>query len=217
MDYSELVKARKSCNLCVGLTNPSKVLNGAYDSKQIGPWSRWQGNLNSKILIVGQDWGGISFFENNMGLEPLRNKTNDTLVQLLNSIGITVKLPNGRDTIGEVFLTNAILCLKDGNLQAPVQSQWFTTCGKRFLRPLIDLMCPKILIALGEMAYSAICNIYNIHKLPFKVSVEADKGSYLPGGTNLFPRYHCGARILNTHRPLKKQLTDWGKLKKYLD
>ena len=55
--YFQLVEARKACTACAGLSNPSTFHEGEFDSAQIGPWSRWQGNLNAAVMIVGQDWG----------------------------------------------------------------------------------------------------------------------------------------------------------------
>jgi hypothetical protein len=36
---------------------------------------------------------------------------------------------------GIVFMTNAVLCLKDGGMQAKVRPEWFPNWGSRFLRP----------------------------------------------------------------------------------
>jgi len=218
--YDALVAQRKKCSKCVDLKNPSIVLNGIYDSGHIGPWSRWQGNLSSKIMIIGQDWGTIQFFIENKGLEPTHNPTNDALVKLLASIGVPIDQPCGKDTEGNVFLTNAILCLKDGEdggLQGTVQDQWFSDCGKLFLKPLIDLLEPKVIVTLGEKAYVAVTRLYGQERLRFRTAVEAVKGFQLKGKSVYFPRYHCGKRIQNTHRPLPMQFEDWSRIKPFLN
>jgi hypothetical protein len=39
--YEELVNKRRECNKCKGLTNPSIIENGIFDStSHIGPWTR---------------------------------------------------------------------------------------------------------------------------------------------------------------------------------
>ncbi len=58
--YNKLVLERKACRACEGLVNPADY---TYDSDQIGPWSLWQGNLDSDLIIVGQDWGDTRYFE----------------------------------------------------------------------------------------------------------------------------------------------------------
>jgi hypothetical protein len=41
-------------------------------------------------------------------------------------------------------------------------------------------------------------------------AVDAPEGIRLAGSDHLcFAMYHCGARILNIHRPLERQLRDW--------
>src|SRR5713101_1760328 len=97
--YAALVRDRKACRLCSPqLTNPSAFEEGRYDSGHIGPWSRWQGNLNAPLLVVGQDWGDTRYFKRVRGWEKPGNPTNVTLVKLLASIGISVPPPAASPT-----------------------------------------------------------------------------------------------------------------------
>ena len=111
-----------------------------------------------------------------------------------------------------IFFTNAILCLKAGGLQSEVHSDGFSNCGKRFLKPTVDIVQPKVLVTLGEHAYKAIAVEYGIALLPFKAAVETEGGFRISEVTTLHPVYHCGRRILNTHRPLEIQLKDWARI-----
>ena len=53
-----------------------------------------------------------------------------------------------------VFFTNAILCLKTkGGMQGKVEKEWFSSCGETFLRPLIELIQPQVVVCLGERAW----------------------------------------------------------------
>jgi DNA polymerase len=215
--YSALVSLRKSCRTCAGLVNPSACANGKYDSDHIGPWSLWQGNLDADLMIVGQDWGDTRYFLDNRGREARRNRTNDTLRTLLTSIGIEIAPPTPSDAGGgPCFFTNAILCLKQGGLQAKVDSAWFANCGSRFLKPTIEIVRPKVLVTLGEGAYRAVAGLYGLRRMPFRAAVEHEEGFAISGTTRYVPLYHCGARILNTHRPLEQQLLDWERVGKAL-
>ena len=122
--YKNLVAKQKKCSLCNYLKNPAIVDDGIYDSDQIGLWSLWQSNIKAKIVIVGQDWGDISYYKKWEGKDqPFGNPTNENLQKLVNNIGINIGTP--RDTQGSiVFLTNLILCLKTGGLQGRVDDQW---------------------------------------------------------------------------------------------
>lgn len=215
--YTALVRARKACRTCPALVNPAACDGGVYDSDQIGPWSLWQGNLNTELVIVGQDWGDTRYFLMSNGRGSAHNPTNETLAKLLRSIGIDITAPNSEDgRSGRCFFTNAVLCLKQGGLQAKVKPKWFMNCGSRFLRPTIDLIAPKAVVSLGEWAYRGIMAAYGVPLIAVRSAVERPDGFLLAGGTPHFPMYHCGARILNTHRPMERQLKDWERVRSVL-
>src|SRR5262249_47413413 len=117
---------------------------------------------------------------------------------------------------GALFFTNAILCLKGGGAQSSVQREWFQNCGVRFLRPLIDLVRPMVVVSLGERAYTAVLNSYGLTPAPFRAAVETVEPVQLSDGIVAFAIYHCGARILNTRRPLEAQITDWKRIAAFL-
>ena len=207
--YAKLVGRRKSCCCCAGLTNPSRCAGGEFDSSQLGPWSLWQGNLEADLLIVGQDWGDTKYFLDNGGRDTPANPTNRTLRHLLSVAGVHIGPPSVEATSSEsVFFTNAILCLKEGGMQARVERSWFANCGRLFLKPTIELISPKVVVTLGERAYRAVCSTYGLRQKPFRSAVDGEPAQ-LPSGPLLLPVYHCGARILNTHRPLSFQERDW--------
>lgn len=213
-NYQTLVQSRKSCHLCSGLTNPADCADGVFDPDQIGPWTRWQGNLTAKLMIIGQDWGDSTYFLNNAGVESSKNPTNQNLVKLLASIGVDVDpLPKFSAFEGQIFLTNAILCLKEGGLQGTVKQEWFDNCGTKHLKPTIELVKPEVLISLGERVYTVLQELYDLPRIRFRDAVNSKSGTSLASGIYYFPMYHCGSRIINTHRKLEQQIADWARVK----
>jgi uracil-DNA glycosylase family 4 len=213
--YSELVTSRKACRRCSGLTNPSVCEGGRLDSDHIGPWSRWQGNLDAQLMIVGQDWGDTRYLLQNSGLEKPGNPTNRTLASLLGSIGIEIGPPGDAAGADVVFFTNAFLCLKEGGLQGDVWPEWFANCSP-YLRRQIEIISPKVVVGLGQRAYENVLRAFDFKPPPFRSAVEDERGTVLPTGARLFAAYHCGARIMNTHRPLSAQLRDWERIGRVL-
>ena len=71
-------------------------------------------------------------------------------------------------------------------------------------------------MTLGEPAYRSMRELYNLPILQFGVAVDVADGFLLNGLSRYFPLYHCGRRILNTHRPYARQLKDWEKVGKAL-
>ena len=214
-EYAELVTARKACQLCVGLVNPSVIDGGRLDSDHIGPWSLWQGNMDAAVMVVGQDWGDTTYFLDRKGTEGPKNPTNLALVELMGIAGIAIGDPGvavGRDV---EFFTNAILCLKEGGLQGKVQPAWFSNCAP-FLRRKVEIVKPAVVVGLGERAYRAILGGFGMKSRAFRTEVDDEGGTLLPNGTRAFAVYHCGARIRNTHRPMAMQREDWKRMRPFV-
>ena len=61
--YDKLVRERIACRRCEasGLTNPSIVSDGRFDSPEIGPWSRWQERVGAMLMIfaVAASFGSV--------------------------------------------------------------------------------------------------------------------------------------------------------------
>lgn len=214
-EYRRLVNERKECHRCIGLTNPANFNGGCFDSEQIGPWSLWQGNLNTPLMVVGQDWGTTEYFERNHGRDIYGNPTDLNLIKLIGAIGFSIQdvyLPEGQNVL---FFTNAVLCLKSGNLQAKVQRGWFIDCAS-FLRRQIEIVDPVAVVGLGRLAYEAILSCFNLKTGQFRSEVEIENGRRLSNGIHVFAVYHCGAKGTNMNRPMDKQIMDWMRIQRFI-
>jgi DNA polymerase len=224
--YRQLVAARKMCERCKELVNPSRYAGGKWDSGEIGPWTIWQGNLDAELMVVGQDWGDIGYFEKYQGCDAPGNPTNQALrCELLPEAGFAIEEVGQTTGRGAIFLTNAILCLKKGkdegrvNLSAPVQAAWFRNCGPTFLRPQVELILPRALVTLGEYAYRAVCAAFGLRPDSFRTAVEAEASSKpeVLLGVRLFPVYHPSPQVMRTGtRSLAAQRADWRRIGAYL-
>lgn len=172
------MEKRKACSLCAELTNPANCKDGQYDSDHIGPWTLWQGKLDSEFMVVGQDWGDQEYFSKNRGRDLADNPTNKILRELLASIGVDIEKPTLQDAgVGVIFLTNAVLCLKqEGGMQGATKPEWFTNCASQFLGPTIEIIRPKVVVTLGERAYRALVDLYGIERQKFRSAVEREEG-----------------------------------------
>jgi uracil-DNA glycosylase family 4 len=148
------------------------------------------------------------YFLSGAGYDTDANRTNQTLMQLLASIGIPIGPPSDRGQVQRVFLTNAILCLKENGLQAPVRREWFERCST-FLRQQVEIVRPRVVVALGSEALRALRRAYGLPSRALNASVLDANGEDLQPGTLLLAVYHCGARTLNGARPVARQMEDW--------
>ncbi|WP_163113718.1 uracil-DNA glycosylase family protein [Bacillus sp. JNUCC-21] len=205
--YRELVLRRKQCTICQGVKNPAVILNGRYDSNHINPWTKWHGNLNAKVLIIGQDWGHVDAFIRNKGQVNPLNPTNNKLIEMLALIGIRPE---------DTYLTNAILCMKETeNLSGRTKSAWYRNCGENFLKYEIEIVNPKIIITLGVKPFRTIKRVYNIRCSNNLGDVIKFEKPIIINEAKWFPVYHIG-KLAQNLRPLEKQREDWGRIKNFL-
>jgi len=213
--YERLVKKRKKFIFPQGLKNPSEIKDGIYDKEtQIGPWSKWQGNLNADIMLIGQDWGDIKFFIKCEGGHLDNSITNQNLRKLFESIEIDVGYPDNPNKEAPVFFTNAVLGLKEDGMTGKIKNSWVEHDAKIFLKPNIDIVQPKILITLGKKAYEALTYIYPIKNDNLKNLINKNPIK-LNDGKILFAMYHSG-HFGMLSRNLELQKTDWKKIKRYI-
>jgi uracil-DNA glycosylase len=215
--YRELVACRRDCHACAGLRNPAEPDLAAFDSDEIGPWTRLRGDLDARLMIVAQDWGDVRFYNANRGLDDMRNPTMRTLARLLRDTGIPDPLAGYDPAARGLFLTNAVLCLKDGGLQATVRDEWFRACGARFLRPTIELVAPRVVVAMGARSYTAIMQAWSRRPGAFRDAVASPDGALLPCGSRVLAVYHCGNRVLNMTRGYEDQRRDWERVARWLE
>ncbi len=221
--YVALVADRKKCHDCLDLTNPSDLDIG-FDSEQIGPWTRLDGDLDARLMVVGQDWGDVDYYRRYEGFDkdkdPATNATNQNLEQLLkvaHADDFAAPLSFSAKPRG-LFLTNAILCLKEGGMQAKVQQACFDNCGPKFLRKQIEIVRPAVVAAMGRLAYGATLAAFGLRPPPkvLRDAVEDQCGTPLLTGVTLLAVYHCGPRVINTHRDMEQQRRDWKRVARAL-
>jgi len=212
--YNELVNKRKNYVFPDGLHNPSEIEGGIYDKEtQIGPWSKWQGNLNADIMLIGQDWGDVNFFIKCEGGHLDDSQTNRNLKKLFEIIGIDIGYPD-HPTNAPVFFTNAVIGLKEGGMSGNIKDSWVKKDSETFLKPTIEIVDPKILITLGKKPYDALTYIYDMKKENMKDLIN-ENPMILSDGKKLFAMYHCGPLGM-ANRKFELQKEDWKKINKFL-
>lgn len=181
------------------------------DSDRIGPFSRWQGNLDAALMVVGQDFADVDGFQKHRGWPGERVRTNLTLAALLAHAAIPVDPPQFGIADDRVFFTNAVLCMKRGGMRAPVSEACASACGRRFLRPTIELIAPKVIVSLGARAMGAVCRAFDLEP-PARLCAAVAVPIPLAGSTVLMPLYHPAAS-----RSRQAQESDWDRVRTLLN
>jgi hypothetical protein len=210
MTYGELVRARKDCRLCVDGSS-SGLRNGSsfeFDPDVVSHWSQWLGHQRPRLLVVGQDFSGVDYFEKNLGRDDPECKTNRCLRYLLAAAGIEVSLPPEPDPAAAVYLTNSVLCMKSGKMSGAPRVAWVRNCTQFHLVPLLDQLQPRVVVAMGASAWRAVREVFPGTGLPSGIKEAAGMSWTSPTGAVVVPVVHCGRKGLAC-RPLQQQLADW--------
>jgi DNA polymerase len=209
-EMSRLVQERKGCRLCAGLANPAEVDAGMFDSDRIGPYTRWQGNIDAQLMVVARDFAPVEKFREFGGWPGERVQTNLRLVDLLAEAGFRVAPPRSGSSDDQVFFTNAVLCLPGGTaMRTKLRREWFRNCGSRFLRRTIEVVQPRAVAALGTAALDTILVAFGQRRCAdFRSMVETSCAVSLANTTQLFAVYHPAT----TARSRKDQAADWRRL-----
>ena len=212
--YRHLVDKRKKYEYKDSeIVNPSE-LDIPYD-EHLNAWAYWHGNLKADILLIGQDFGGYDYYLNNNGKDDPKNPTNLNLSSLFRELGIELGTSDKPNLDTKLYFTNAVLGAKRGGMAAPIKKAWYADTAKKFIKPLIQLIEPKIIIAMGSKAYDVVAKIYSLAPKPMKELVETNPIS-LPDSKKLFVVYHCSSLGI-ANRNFSKQCEDWRKIKPFID
>lgn len=228
-EYRQLVQKRKLCEECYLQTGQNNLHNGnklnfhvgIHDTKAIGQWSAWHGDLDADFMVIGQDWGDkdyyIQFRNQNSGEFERNSKTNINLRMLFECINPEIDIFDST-TIVRLFFTNSLLCYKEGKMAQPTRAAQHRICSELYLKELIRIVRPKIIITLGEKAFNGLW------KLDFEKSRNIKSGKYsdlvnkgelhiyLCGSQiSVFPVVHPGPLGIR-NRNLDLQKADWCKI-----
>ena len=205
--------ARKACRICVE-RNPGKIRSCAefdFDPDVVSHWEAWLGHQRPKLLAVGQDFGNVGYFVRNRGRDDPDNKTNDNLRKLLAGAGFTATEPREFDGSTPVFLTNSILCIKEGAMDGSIRSSWVDACADQHLRPLVHYLRPPVIVGMGSCGWRAVRRVFGLENAPARISHAAGATWSAADGTRLFAVGHPGPQGL-TNRPWPQQLADWRRI-----
>jgi hypothetical protein len=211
--FEALIAARKACRICVE-RSPGKIRSCAefeFDPDVVSHWELWLGHRCPKLLVVGQDFGNVGYSVRNRGRDEPNNKTNENLHKLLTAAGIDVTHPSQRDHKAPVFLTNSILCIKEGSMNGPILSSWIDACSEKHLGPLIRYLIPPLVVGMGNAGWRAVRRVFALAAAPRLISQAAGCDWCAAIGTRVFAVGHCGPLgIIN--RPWPQQVADWRRI-----
>ena len=158
-----------------------------------------EGNPNAKVMLIGLGPGKQEDLEG----RPFVGAAGKFLNELLSIVGINRK---------DVFITNVMKCFLPNNRATEEQVK---ACSQ-YLEKQIEIVKPKVLITLGNVATEVIFKKFGLRKQTIShVHAEVFKVPTLLGVLTIIPMYHPATALYNP--ALKETLRDdWVKVGKYL-
>ena len=149
--------------------NGIPALHWCIECEEINLWTYWQGSLDAKIMLVGQDWGcpcdeaskttmhrirqinegsGEPFFPD-FGGAPLWT-TDNHLAELFEILGYDIhkKQP-------DLFFTNFVLGYRNHGTSGPFRQKWLRDDAPYFKR-LAEIIEPKVILCLGKNTFEGV-------------------------------------------------------------
>lgn len=214
------------------------------DCQEINLWTYWQGRkqLNSKIMLVGQDWGSpwdesdrstmeqIKLANQGKSYDYLHNNpsiTDKRLMELFCEIGFDVRYP-----CKDVFFTNFILGYRNKGCSGGYQNVW-AEHDKGYFHELANIIEPKVILCLARTTFEGVLSAFDVKLKPgignYNQFIESERNPVpvtLENGQliHVFALAHCGALgTLNRNRGSEKsedilalQKQDWKRIIPYL-
>lgn len=198
-------QSRRPGYKCIG-----DYYDGAYECDFVSPYTKTAGNVNSRIMVVLQDWSSDVAMRRGFNQDcvtygyyrPLR--TNRTLVHLLETyFGVG---------LSDIYATNLFPFVKMGKISAPIPSDHLVRAAKEFAIPQIEIVRPKLVICLGLSTFKALREVCN--QIPVKTLFSAIQSPFSFGKTEIWCQAHtgawgqrhgnrCGNRVSNDWRRMK--------------
>jgi DNA polymerase len=214
--YKHLVDKRKSYQYkTTDIINPSSIPNLEFD-EHLNAWANWCGDLDAEILVIGQDFGNEKYYITYKGKDEIGNPTNLSLIELFKELGKELNDVNHSNEHLNFYFTNAVLGAKRNTTMAgQVKKEWYSDTALKFTKPLIEIINPKLIIAMGSTALDVVSIIYNLDKTTISAAV-ANNPIILPDKKKLFVVYHC-SKLGQVNRKFEEQRNDWKKIAEHLE
>lgn len=215
LSHARLIERRKACRVCMQ-RHPGKIRNSAeydFDPDVVSHWSQWLGHPQPDLLVIGQDFGNVAYFEDHRGQDNPANQTNAKLADLLREAGFDPGMPPNPAT-ARVYLANAVLCAKVGKMNTPLRTAWVRACAEHLIRPLANVLKPLATVGMGGEGWRSVRIVYELAETPQKISAAAGGSWRAADGTMVFAVGHCG--LLGQNGPYGRcwvqQQEDWRRI-----
>ena len=223
-EFSKLICDMSKCNKCTNFKCNTKSLINIYKDYDFclnipSIWTDWLNRLDSKIMIIGQDWGPYNDMKklNSMlkddksNLKELMNLEKSNTKKLLENY--IKESSNNKYSLNNIFITNAIMCARQGSNYRGNNidlNKSTLNCSNYLLRQ-IEIVKPKVILTLG---YYPLLSLSKTMKFDICTTLKSTISKYPEINSNdyiIIPLYHPVAQVKK-----QEQINQYNRIWKYV-
>lgn len=227
--FDELINSMANCKKCVSLKKKHGKdcsLINIYQNKKFcknipSIWTDWFNRLDSKIMIIGQDWGPYNDMKK-LNISYMESPTKDNWKSLIEQEGSTTKKmleyyikesSNGKYNLDKIFITNAIMCARTGTKYRwdNIDLKQSTDNCSAYLKKQVEIVKPKVILTLGYYPLYSLSKSYNFIINKTLKETIANYPEIKINDFTIIPLYHPVAQIKKT-----EQLKQYKRIWKYV-
>lgn len=226
--FKQLLSSMGKCEKCLNLKGSNEkdrsliniFQNHDFCKNIPSIWTDWFNRLDSKIMIIGQDWGPYNDMKKLNEL--LKNDKSNWKELIEYEKSNTKKLlesyikesSNNKYSLNDIFITNAIMCARKGNNYRGdnINLKKSTNNCSGYLLNQIDIVKPKVILTLGYYPLLSLSTLYgfNIEK-NLKETIHLYPEIHIKDFV-IIPLFHPVAQIKKI-----EQLEQYKRIWKYID
>jgi restriction system protein len=172
----------------------------------VSPWTISACNVESDVMIVGQDWASDDFLreaadpEQGANGEKKRLETNKNLKWLL-------KEGFGKE-LADVYRTNAFVFVKPRGMSAAIPAKDLRRSIATYTLREIEIVRPKMVICLGARTFNGFRRLHSLPEARLR-DVDYRRAELTVHDAGIYGVPHCGGRGLASTGGRSKSLEIW--------
>lgn len=191
-------------------------------------WTDWYNRLDSKLMVIGQDWGPYEemkrfhdeyLLENSKDnwkkvIEKEKSLTKKMLTSYLIESAKSCNISVTKKVLDQIYFTNAILCARKGNNYRGdnIKLKESTLDCSTYLKNQIEIVKPKVIVTLGYYPILSLSNIYNFEIKDTLKKVIEEQPEIKINNIIIIPLYHPTAQVRK-----EEQLKQYQRIWKYIE
>lgn len=227
--FDKLINSMSKCSKCINLKKKNGKdcsLINIYQNHEFcknipSIWTDWFNRLDSKVMIIGQDWGPYDDMKqlneqyinkpNQENWKCLIEQEKSNTKKLLNYY--IRKSSENRYSLDDVFITNAIMCARKGNNYRGdnIDLKKSTNNCREYLLSQINIVKPKVILTLGYYPLLSLSKIYNFNVDKTLKETINNSPEIMLNDFIIIPLYHPVAQIKKS-----EQLKQYQRIWKYV-